>query len=175
MFALILFGAIAFWMFLTLILANWIGNFLPQTPWRIGAKFLLIPIIFIAPLADEIISIPEMKSLCEQKKAPIVGKDIGERTDAGLIARSKIETEYITLSTGIRILLKRHDYIDVNSKNLVLREYYEVRPIKSLIAYPDAGGSRNLWILKKCDLESTNSISKTQFRQKVLGIREILD
>ena len=175
MFGLMLFGAIIFWLLLALILANWIGNFLPHTPWGIGAKFLLTPIIFIAPLADEIIAIPEMKSLCEQKKMPIVGKDIGERTDAGRIVRSKIETEYISLSTGVRLLASRHDYYDVNTQKLVLSEYYELRPIKSLFAYPDAGGSRNTWILNKCELEPTNGASKTIFRREKLGIGKVLE
>ena len=175
MFGLMLFGVIVFWLLLVMILANWIGNFLPQRLWRIGVKILLIPIIFITPLADEIIAMPEMKSLCEQKKEPIVGKDIGERTDAGRIVREKIETEYLSLSTGVRLLASRHDYYDVNNHKLVLSEYYELRPIKSLFAYPDAGGSRNTWILKKCELEPTNSASKTIFRREKLGIGKILE
>lgn len=173
MFGLMLFGAIIVWITLSVAVAIWLGNKISSRTWRIVTKVLLVPFIFFVPVADEIIAWPEMQSLCEQKKLPVLGANVNEITASARKVQSQIKTEFISLSTGVRVLAKRHDYFDVQAKELVLTEYYELRPIKSWFAYPDAGGSRHTWILKNCDLEPTNSPSKKKYRQEHLGFKEI--
>ena len=160
MIGLILFAVIAVWISLSLVLANFLGNLLPTQPWKIMAKIFLTPLIFLAPVADELLALPKLRALCEKVKK----YEYDENIARGRTVRSTISVgvqETITLFPDINILVERFDHNDIRSNNRVL-SWYQITNSGGKLAFPSASGDRNPWILpKKCTVNSS-SVEHTQ-------------
>lgn len=151
MIGLMFFGAIALWFAVAIAIALGLGHLLPERPWRSMVKIALIPFVFFAPVADEIIAWPQMRELCKGTGRFEFGPGMNEQKALGrsVYYRYKSTEERRKLFPDVEVLYISHDYVDAQTGEIILR-FHSVEPKYSFFAYPDAGGSRNTWILSDC-------------------------
>lgn len=78
--------------------------------------FALLPLLIIAPLADEIIAIPKMYSLCKQNSSVIVNEKIANNAEVIFIDPVPI---YYNIG-AVRIRIYPFTYVDKESKEVVV-------------------------------------------------------
>jgi hypothetical protein len=68
MFGLIAMALILIWLLASIALARWIGRWVPREGVRFLVTVVLVPTLFVLPLADEILGKPQFDRLCEEAK-----------------------------------------------------------------------------------------------------------
>lgn len=174
---LMLFGAVGIWMALSVAIGSWLGGFVSAWYWRLVARVALVPLVFFAPVADEIIAWPKMQELCRGTDKYHFATGVNEQSAYGrTVYYRNGYREIRTLVAGPRVRIERGDYLDVTTKQPIL-SYYTVEPLSSMFAFPDAGGSRNTWILKSCGFSARDSVqikeARNSFFRERLKLQEI--
>ena len=156
MIAIMFFGAIVIWIALSVAIAIWLGNLLTARPWRIAIKFLLVPIIFFAPVVDEILAWPEMKALCDRASK----YEFDEKTARGRTIRRAISVgsqENITLFPDIKVLVERYDHVDEKSGERVV-SWYQITTHGGKFGIPSSSGEHYPLILpQRCSVKASSA------------------
>ena len=151
MFGLILSGLVSIWLALSMVIAAWLGKFLPKKPWRIPLIVLIFFGVFLLPVADELIAWPAMNRLCAQ----VAQYEYDERLARGRTVRSTVSVgsrETITLFPGIDVLKLRADKLDANTGERVF-SWYQITTNGGKIGVPSSSGERYPVILpQKCSV-----------------------
>lgn len=150
---LMLFGAVGIWMALSAAIGIWLGGFLSTWYWQTAARIVLVPLVFFAPVADEIIAWRQMKVLCdkvsqyEYDKKIVNGRTVRRTISVG-------SREEITLFPDIRIVKERFDHTDNMSGERVI-SWYQITTSGGKAAFPSASGTRHPWLLpEKCSVNT---------------------
>lgn len=171
MFGLILFGILGVWACLSVTISYWLGGFVSSTYWRIAARIALVPFVFFAPVADEIVAWPEMRELCKGTDNYQFAHGMDEKSAYGrTVYYTSGPSEIRTLVSGPRVRYERFDYVDSTTRQPVL-SYFTVEPIGSMFAFPDAGGGRHTWILRGCGFSPRDSVESRNARKAFFSER----
>lgn len=144
-------AAAACWAALVLVLVLRTAGGMRHRPARIGARFALFSLLFVAPLGDELLAWPQLRRLCTGEGRFEYGPGMDEQAAFGrtVYYRPSAAEETQTVFPGIPVRLSFHDYVDAHSGDVVLR-FRSVLPLGSMFAYPDAKGVRHPWLLREC-------------------------
>ena len=156
---LMLFGSLSIWLLFSVAIATWIVSLISMRSRRVYAKLILIPMLFLAPITDEVIAWPQLERLCKGTGRFEFGPGIDEQKAQGrtVYYRYKAAEEFRKLFPGVEVRYSYHDYVDARTGEVVLR-FHSVMPIRSWFAFPDAGGSRHPWLLSECWSAKVNSL-----------------
>ena len=159
MIGLMFFGAVALWFVTVVAIAFGIVRLLPDHPRWLIVKIALVLLVFFVPIADEIIAWPQMQELCKGNGRFIFGPEMNEQKALGrtVYYRYKSQEERRKLFPDVEVLYSLHDYVDTRTGEIILR-FHSVKPTYSMFAYPDAGGTRNTWILSECWSAKVNTL-----------------
>ena len=140
MFGLILSGLASIWLALSMVIAAWLGKFLPKKPWRIPLIVLIFFGVFLLPVADELIAWPAMNRLCAQ----VAQYEYDKRLTEGRTVRPRVSVgsqETINLFPGIKVLIERIDRLDANTGERVL-SWYQITTNGGKLGVPSSSGER---------------------------------
>jgi hypothetical protein len=144
-------AAVSCWAALVLVLVLRAANGVRYRPARIGARFFLFALVFVAPAGDEMFAWPQMRKLCAGHGRFEYGPGMDEQSAFGrtvyYVPRAAERTE--TMFPGVPVRLSFHDYVDAHTGDVVLR-FRSVLPLGSMFSYPDAKGARHTWLLREC-------------------------
>lgn len=107
--------------------------------------FLVVAGLFFLPVLDEGIAIPQLIWHCHgaAKYHYDPKTAFGQTVYAG-----GGSTEYKKAISGITFVIKRYSYVTAEGKPVVTS--FEVFPQGGVLGFPDAGGSKNAWLLPAC-------------------------
>lgn len=155
MIGLLFFGAIALWGLIALTLGTkvpkWLGIQRFRTLWAV----VIVPIVFFAPVADEIIAWPEMQALC--KSIETVEYDRQTATGATVSKYPPIlAKETKTLFPNIQVLVQQGAYVAPVTETPVIRWTW-IEPHAGFLNFPagSSGGSMPL-LLSDCGFTPRN-------------------
>jgi MFS family permease len=150
MIGLMFFGAIALWGLVAIGVGLGLSKLFKES-WRGLAAFALIPLIFFAPVADEIIALPQMNALCATMKplALAPGMDEAKAYGRTIYLSSTTSTETLFPPT---IKVTRHNgrYVDAKTKEPVLVQS-GFSPSAGMLGMPSGSGGGSMpLVLSKC-------------------------
>jgi hypothetical protein len=153
MIGLMFFGAIALWGLVALGVGLGLSKLFRES-WRGFAAFALIPLVFFAPVADEIIAYPQMKALCEQGSTRLVmDADLAKGREICYTQRLKIK-DVVLLPPSISLNKYEETFIDIHTKKPVLEAFwYEAHAGYLNMPNGSSGGYMPL-ILGSCSLKT---------------------
>jgi hypothetical protein len=150
MIGLMFFGAIALWGLIAIGLGLWLTKFV-RASWSGFAALLFIPLVFFAPVADEIIALPQMKALCEQVNGLELADGMDEKKAYGRTVYTKSSTTSEALwPSSIKVARKKYFYVDATTKEPILQGVM-FEPISGMLGVPaGSSGGQMTVLLKKC-------------------------
>ncbi len=153
MFGLMLLGIVGLWVVATFLIARWAGKQLPDRPWREAARVALFPLVFVMPIFDEIITLPQMWALCKGADGYEYASGMDEEKAKGRTVYSKRQGDrQLFLFPTVNVHAYRDVLVDARTGEAIL-EGRVAKPNSSLFAFPDAGGGRHTWVLRGCPKE----------------------
>jgi hypothetical protein len=149
MIGLMFFGAIGLWGVIAIALSLWASK-IAGAKWRWLAALVLMPLVFFAPVADEIVAYPEVQVLCETAKDYIYDEQFarGKTIDSFSYILSK-ETKNIF--PNIKIVLEESAVIEYTTKIPVIRSF-EMTSSGGFLKFPagSSGGRISLLLPERC-------------------------
>ncbi len=151
MIGLLFFGAIALWgaiaIALGIKLPKWLGIQRYRPLWTV----VLVPLVFFAPVADEIIAYPQMKALCASLKPYELAPGMDEKKAYGrVVYYTQRRTSETLFPSTIEITRSNIAYVDATTKEPVLvQSWFE--PRRGMLGIPNgSSGGQMTVLLDKC-------------------------
>ena len=141
----------ALWALIALALGRKIPQWLGITRHRTALGFVFALLVFVAPVADEIIAWPQMRALCASLKAYELAPDINEKSAYGRsIYYTQIHSRVTLFPSTIEITKSNIAYVDAVTKEPVLvQTWYE--PRRGVLGIPNgSSGGQMTILLNKC-------------------------
>lgn len=157
MIGLLFFGAIAIWAVVALALGSKIPQWLGIKRHRIAIGFAFAILLFVAPVADEIIAWPQMQALCKQVNGLRLSPALNETKAYGRSFYYVENNSRLTLlPRSIEIMRRDYAYVDATSKEPILQGVW-FEPLRGMLGMPNgsSGGHMTL-LLSKCDSIAAN-------------------
>ena len=155
MIGLMFFGAIALWGLIAIGVGLGLTK-LVREDWRGFAALVFIPLVFFAPVADEIIAYPQMKALCQSGgyELAMTEKDAYGRT----IYNASYKVPAGLWPPTIDAFRMKINYVDATSKQSVIVGYGYVESRRGFLGIPaGSSGDKMTAILGKCGLSNVES------------------
>lgn len=149
MIGILFFGAIAIWAWVALALGSKLPRWLGITRYRTAFGFVFALLVFVTPVADEIIAYPQLKMLC--KSVEIVEYDPQTATGKTVSKYPPIiGKETKTLFPGIQVLVQHGAYVAPTTEIPVVKWAW-IEPDAGFLKFPAgaSGGSMPL-LLADC-------------------------
>jgi hypothetical protein len=152
MIGLMFLGAIGLWGIIAIALSLWASK-LAGAKWRWLAALVLMPLVFFAPVADEIVAYPQMQALCDKGGYELA---MDEQSAQGRTIYNDSHLEKIQLWPTVVAQRMRILYVDASTKQPVIQGYGFVDPAYGFLGVPagSSGGKMTL-LLKTCSSKST--------------------
>lgn len=151
MIGLLFFGAIALWGVIAIVLGIKLPKWMGIQRYRLLWTVVLVPLVFFAPVADEIIAYPQMQALCASLKPLELAPGMDEN---GAYGRTVYPTESRTTETlfpsTIKITRFSAAYADATTKEPVLVQS-GFEPQRGMLGVPNgSSGGQMTVLLNKC-------------------------
>ncbi|WP_460488827.1 hypothetical protein [Curvibacter fontanus] len=151
MIGILFFGAIAIWAWVALALGSKLPRWLGITRYRTAFGFVFALLVFVTPVADEIIAYPQLKALCSDLPSLDFAEGMNEQKAFGrTVYYRDMYTSISVFPSSVRV--DRHDgiYFDARTNEPVLA-YHGYTPRKAFLSVPNgsSGGFMTL-ILRGC-------------------------
>lgn len=156
MIGILFFGAIAIWALIALTIGSKLPRWLGITRYRTALGFVFALLVFVAPVADEIIAYPQLKALCksvedvEYDPQSAIGKTVSKYS-------SVISDEVETLFPGIRVRIERRALVTPVTEVPIVK-WGSIEPQAGILQFP-AGSSSNAMplVLSDCGFTARSS------------------
>ena len=150
MIGLMFFGAIALWGAIAIGLGLFLSKLFGQS-WRGWAATALIPLIFFAPVADEIIAMPQMNALCATMKPLALAPGMDAQRAYGRTIYGNTESSLETLfPSNIKVTRFSGTYLDAKTNEPVLMQS-GFSPGAGMLGMPSGSGGGSMpLLLSKC-------------------------
>jgi hypothetical protein len=151
MIGLLFLFVIGLWVWIAVKLGTKIPQWLGATRYRTAFGVVLVPLIFMAPVADEIIAYPQMRALCAAGgyQLAMTEKEAQGRT----IYSASYETSERLWPPTVEVARMKINYVDAATNQSVIAGYGYVRPLRGFLGVPAGGsGDKMPVILSKCGL-----------------------
>ena len=160
--------------------------------WTFLLNLVFASLVFVLPIADEIIAYPRLQQLCEGSGKHQFGPGMDERKVLGREVYPLRIEEYIILfptvhtltkielqnraneqkMSGVVVIKTIDKNIDIKTGELIL-SIKTVKPISSLFAIPTASGNRATWILNECGFFGFTNGKKNPEFYKSLQLKQV--
>lgn len=112
---------------------------------------VLVPLIFFAPVADEIIAYPQMQALCKQVSGLVLAPGMDEQKANGRTVYSMgLSTTTALWPSSVKILRRDYAYVDATTKESILQGVW-FEPLRGMLGVPNgSGGGQMTLLLGKC-------------------------
>lgn len=147
MIGLLFFGAIALWGVFTLAmginLPRWLGIQRYRPLWTVA----LVPLVFFAPVVDEIIAYPQMQALCKQDRFFVLAPGMDEKNSYGrtVYSEERRANESIFPKT-VEVTRWQTAYVDVSTKEEVLMNR-RFLPVRGMLGIPNGSSGGQMTVL----------------------------
>lgn len=151
MIGLLFFGAIAVWGVIAIALGSKLPEWLGIKRHRTALGFVFALLVFVAPVADEIIAYPQMQMLCQQVNGLELAPGMDEQKANGRTVYSMgLSTTTALWPSSVKILRRDYAYVDAMTKEPILQGVW-FEPLRGMLGVPDgsSGGQMTL-LLGKC-------------------------
>ena len=152
MIGLLFFGAIAVWGVIAIALGSKLPEWLGIKRHRTALGFVFALLVFVAPVADEIIAYPQMQMLCQQVNGLELARGMDEEKAHGKSFYYAEDNHNVTLwPSSVKLLRRDYAYINAMTKEAILQGVW-FEPLRGMLGVPNgsSGGQMTL-ILGKCD------------------------
>ncbi|MDO8699060.1 MAG: hypothetical protein Q7J75_01315 [Rhodoferax sp.] len=155
MIGLLFFGAITLWGVMAISLGIKLPKWMGIQRYRLLWTVILVPLLFVAPVADEIIAWPQMQALCKSTEKV----EFNRQTAAGATVSKHppiIAKETKTLFPNIQVLVQQGAYVAPVTETPVVRWNW-IEPHAGFLNFPagSSGGSMPL-LLNDCGFTPRN-------------------
>lgn len=139
------------WIVISIILSIKIPKWLSITRYRTGLSAVLVMLIFVAPVADEIIAYPQMTALCKQDRVFELAPGMDDKKAYGRTVEQTLEiSEEALWPSSVKITRWDLRYIDTKTKEPVLI-YTRFQPKRGMLGVPNgSSGGTMAALLKDC-------------------------
>lgn len=151
MIGLLFIGAIAIWAVVALALGSKIPLWLGLKQHRVALGFAFALLLFVAPVADEIIAWPQMQLLCSNLQPLSLAEGMDEKRAYGRTVYYRDSYEPVQIFPR-SVRLERHEgaYFDTNTHEKIL-SYHGYTPRHGFLSIPNgSSGGTMTAILKGC-------------------------
>ncbi|WP_102661743.1 hypothetical protein [Herbaspirillum sp. BH-1] len=142
MIGLLFFGVIGLWGLISL----YLGIKLPKWfKFKSGWSFLFVPLLFFAPVIDEVIAIPQAYVLCKQAEDAF-WYDSTAKGKVRLMGSFPIRKDEVTV--GFNVVAHIEEYgIKLAENNAIVSRWTEVRFSPGFLNFPNGSGSGSMPLL----------------------------
>jgi hypothetical protein len=160
MIGLMFFGAIGLWGIIAIALSLWAAK-LAGAKWRWLAALVLMPLVFFAPVADEIVAYPQIKKLCAEGSVLELKNGYTEQSLNNLVFNAAYDVEKITIfPSSVKLQKYTWSYHDVEGNKIFGVSYnYNVSNTFLNISDGSSGGKMAV-LINRCGNESTQKIAE---------------
>jgi hypothetical protein len=157
MIGLMFFGAIGLWGIIAIALSLWASK-LAGEKWRWLAAIVLMPLVFFAPVADEIVAYPQMQVLCAQSgKTRLI---VSEAAAQGLSVYYYDELVPANLwPSSVRIIKHESGYKNAITNEAVLLSS-RIYPVSGFLAVPAGSGGGTMPVILKACVASGDDLAR---------------
>lgn len=118
---------------------------------RDGQVLALAPVftllVFVAPVADEIIAYPQMRALCKQDRFFDLAPGMDEKKAHGRTVYSEERKTFSKLwPSSIEVLQWRTAYVDVTTKEVIFQRS-GAHPLRGMLGVPDGSSGGKMTVL----------------------------
>jgi hypothetical protein len=140
-------GAIALWGLIALALGikvpKWLGIQRYRTLWVV----VIVPMVFFAPVADEIIAYPQLMAMCKHVTYFELAPDMNEKSAYGRTVYYTQKTKKASLwPSSVEILLWNMAYVDAVTKEPVLHSS-AVEPLRGMLGVPNGSSGGQMTVI----------------------------
>jgi hypothetical protein len=161
MIGLLFFGAIALWGVIAIALGIKLPKWLGIQRYRVLWSVVLVPLIFFAPVADEVIAYPQMQALCASLKPYELAPGMDEkRAYERVVYHKQSSTSVMLWPPTIEVTRWTSTYVDSKTKEPVLVQSW-IEPRRGMLGVPaGSSGGQMTVLLKKCSPKNVHYDSK---------------
>lgn len=151
MIGLLFFGAITIWGVVAFALGSKIPQLLGVKRHRTAIGFAFALLLFVAPVADEIIAWPQMQALCASQKPFQLVSGMSIHSAHGRTVEQTLEISELSLwPSSVKATQWDLRYVDVGTKETIL-EYTRFQPRRGMLGIPNgSSGGQMTALLRNC-------------------------
>lgn len=159
--------AIGFWVVVAVTLGIKIPQWLGVPRYRTVLSVVLVSLIFVAPVADEIIAYPQMMAMCEQVK----NYEYNEREATGkTISKyvSRLYEEPIVIFPGVHVVVSQYAHLEISTSKPVIK-WREVETHGGFLGFPagSSGDKMSLILPNRCTTVPTGADNHQKLIKKL--------
>lgn len=139
------------WLLIAVLVGTKIPKWLGATRYRRALSVLLIPLIFLAPVADEIVAYPQMLALCKHDKLYELATGMNEKKAYGRTVYYVQKKELISLwPSTVKVSRLDMAYVDAQTNETVLARI-GFRAAQGMLGLPaGSSGDKTTVLLSGC-------------------------
>lgn len=135
------------WIATSIALGIKIPKWLGITRYRAGLSAVLVTLIFVAPVADEIIAYPQMTALCRQDRVFELAPGMDDKRAYGRTVEQTLEiNEEALWPSSVKVTRWDLRYVDTTTKEQVLI-YTRFQPKRGMLGVPNGSSGGTMAVL----------------------------
>jgi hypothetical protein len=147
MIGLLFLFVIGLWVWIAVKLGTKIPQWLGATRYRTAIGVVLVPLIFVAPVADEIIAYPQMRALCKQVTFFELAPGMDEKKAYGrTVYHKQSGTREMLWPPSVEILRWDIAYVDAATKEPILR-VTRFEPLRGMLGVPNGSSGGQMTVV----------------------------
>ncbi len=120
------------------------------TVWDFPVKALLVALVFLLPLADQIIAYPQWQQLCSHTSDFEYGPGMDEKKAFGRRVRTKVEYHKTTIFPDIKVEYSSDYIFDAKTDELILKKPHYRYSANAFFYLPGSSGDKSAPLLRSC-------------------------
>jgi hypothetical protein len=121
-----------------------------STGWDFPVKALLVSLVFLLPMADQIIAYPQWQQLCSHTGDFDYGSGMDEKKAFGRKVRTVFEEHETTIFPFIKVSYSSKQIFDANTDELIFEKPHYQYSAQAFFYLPSSSGDKTAPLLSTC-------------------------